>query len=147
MFSTVAEPFYIPTKCLQVPIFLDPCLNINIDFVRLLSGLKEMGVSKGRAGSRIPPAPSHHTQCPYLSRAHLALQSSQPHCSSSHRCQGERLVVGWDWTELEEGWQDKGLPCDDISLSTFTTAPSPSPCPGTVSLAIWSPFRRHLFFL
>ena len=62
MFSTVAEPFYIPTKCLRVPIFLDPCLNINIDFVRLLSGLKEMGVSKGRAGSSHPSCSlSSHT--------------------------------------------------------------------------------------
>ena len=54
MFSTVAEPFYIPTKCLRVPIFLDPCLNINIDFVRLLSVLKEKEVSKGKAGSSHP---------------------------------------------------------------------------------------------
>lgn len=54
MFSTVAEPFYIPAKCLRVPIVLDPCLNINIDFVRLLSGLKETEGSKGRAGSSHP---------------------------------------------------------------------------------------------
>lgn len=109
-------------QCMRVPIFPYPCLNW---LARLLSGLTEMGVLKGKALS------SH----PYSSLSSRFLSTcvnqGYPWPCSIHTSMALShtgiKVNAWLWAgpgkSWRRWWQDRRLPGDEISLSISAQLP------------------------
>lgn len=132
-------------QCIRVPIFPHPCLNW---LSKVVEWLNWDGVLKDKALSSHPYSSlssrflntcvNHGHSWPYSVHTSMAL----PHTGTK--------VNAWLWVGLGKSWrrwwQDRRLPCNGISLSISSTAPSQYPCPGTLSLATCSLFRQHFFF-